>query len=230
MSDASSPQVRARIIEAAATLIRSKGTEAATTRAVAEAAGVQPPTLYRLIGDKQALLDAVAESELAAYVVSKLDEVLPTDPVEALRLGWDQHIAFGLAHPALFRLMSTQPGSLAAAAGLGVLRSRIQAIAQAGRLRGSEERAVALVHAAGNGALTSLLAGAQPCESLDLSGEAREAVIQAITTGPTALQASGVAVAAATLRARLGTTGLLSAGERGLMDELLLRLSSDAVH
>ncbi|MBC8122483.1 MAG: TetR family transcriptional regulator, partial [Gemmatimonadaceae bacterium] len=50
--------VRARIVVAAAGLIDSGGRDAATTRAVAAAAAVQAPTIYRLFGDKRGLLDA----------------------------------------------------------------------------------------------------------------------------------------------------------------------------
>ena len=98
------------------------GPAAVTTRAVAQAAGVQAPTIYRLFGDKDGLLDAVAEHVFAAYVAGKSRAAGGGDPVADLRAGWDVHIGFGLANPALFGLL-TQPGrdsrSPAAAAGLG---------------------------------------------------------------------------------------------------------------
>ena len=49
-----------RIAPAAADLLQSGGIDAVSTRAVAAAAGVQPPTIYRQFGDKDGLLDAVA--------------------------------------------------------------------------------------------------------------------------------------------------------------------------
>ena len=78
---------RTRIIAAAAELIAAGGRDAATTRAVALAAGVQAPTLYRLFGDKRALLDAVAEHGLAAYVAEKAARAPHADPVQALSDG-----------------------------------------------------------------------------------------------------------------------------------------------
>ena len=51
---------RERILAATAKLLAEGGREAASTRAVGAAAGVQAPTIYRLFGDKQGLLDAVA--------------------------------------------------------------------------------------------------------------------------------------------------------------------------
>src|ERR1041384_4373067 len=107
--DDASDDVRTRILEAAAQLIREGGPEAATTRAVASAAGIQAPTIYRLFGDKRGLLDAVAEHSMALYVASKSRHAPHPDPVQDLRDGWDMHVAFGLSHPGLFALMSGDP-------------------------------------------------------------------------------------------------------------------------
>ena len=51
-----------RMLRAAADLLQTGGIEAVSTRAVAAAAGVQPPTIYRQFGDKDGLLDALAGS------------------------------------------------------------------------------------------------------------------------------------------------------------------------
>ena len=53
--------VRDRIVDAASALLASGGPSAVTTRAVAADAGVQAPTIYRQFGDKDGLLQAVAE-------------------------------------------------------------------------------------------------------------------------------------------------------------------------
>ena len=55
---------RARIVDVAARLLQTDGPAAVTTRAVAEGAGVQAPTIYRLFGDKEGLLDAVGARDL----------------------------------------------------------------------------------------------------------------------------------------------------------------------
>lgn len=220
-------QIRNRILRAAAVLIRERGTEAATTRAVAEAASVQAPTIYRLIGDKNALLDAVAEYEIAAYVAAKREKKPHPDPVEALRHGWNKYAAFGIANPGLFLIMSGNARSPATIAGLEVLAERVHDIARAGRLRGSEERAAAMLHAACVGTVLTLLAekeNAAPTR-YDLLAETREAVIAAITAAPINTESAGIEVAASTLRARLGQSNRLTKAERGLLDEFLLRLS-----
>ena len=50
--DGGTEKARARIVVAALQLIDEGGVAALTTRAVAQAAGVQAPTIYRLFGDK----------------------------------------------------------------------------------------------------------------------------------------------------------------------------------
>ncbi|WP_053332931.1 TetR/AcrR family transcriptional regulator [Haliangium ochraceum] len=137
--DAPAEGLRARILAAAAELLAAGGAEAATTRAVANAAAVQPPTIYRLFGDKSGLLDAVAVDVLAAYVAHKAARAPHADALEDLRAGWDMHVAFGLAHPAVFAILSAprgdRPASPASAAGEQILRARIHRLAEIGRLR-----------------------------------------------------------------------------------------------
>ncbi len=222
--------VRVRIIEAAAGLIASGGRDAATTRAVAAAAGVQAPTIYRLFGDKRGLLDAVAEHGLGAYIAEKSAREPHPDPVQDLRDGWDMHVEFGLANPELFAIMSSDPHppspSTAFAAGLNILRRRIRNIALAGRLRVSEERAVALVQSMGTGTVLTLLRTPEQRRDAGLSAAAREAVIAAITGHPVAPSNPGPGGAASALRSSLDWTHVLTAGERHLLEELLDRIAN----
>lgn len=172
--------VRTRVVEAAARLLHEQGPSAVTTRAVAEAAATQAPTIYRLFGDKDGLLDAVAEHELTRYAADKAAAVETDDPLADLRAAWDRHVAFSLEHPALFGfLVDPERGarSPAAAAGLAVLRRRVHRLAVAGLLRVPEERVVALVHAAGTGAVLTLLALPPDQRDAHLLPEIREAVL-----------------------------------------------------
>lgn len=222
------PDTRTRIVAAAAQLIAQGGSEAATTRAVAEAASVQAPTIYRLFGDKQGLLDAVAEQTFAQYVAGKNQRAPDADPVEELRQGWQAHVAFGLSNPSVFVLMTMpRPDGMspAAAAGLDVLRGRIHRVALTGRLRVTEERAVALVHAIGTGTVLTLL-GKQPEERNGLSQAALDTVLAAILDQPTRTLNTSPASMASALRASLDELPSLSPGERHLMGELLNRISA----
>ena len=227
---ASREDTRGRIITSAIDLLSSGGRDAVTTRAVADAAGVQVPTLYRLFGDKRALLDAVAEHGFAAYLTEKMIPRPGQDPIENLRTGWDLHVAFGLSHPAIYLLMYAEPRpgvkSAAAETSYRVLEEHIRRVAAAGRLRFSEEQAAQLFHASGCGTVLTLLARAEGERDMSLLGIAREAAIATITTDAPAFESSGPAAAAVALRAVLPEVQSLSDGERSLLSEWLDRLTA----
>ena len=200
-----------------------------TTRAVASAASVQPPTLYRLFGDKRGLLDAVAEHGVASFIAEKVAAIPHPDPVQDLREAWDAYVTFGLTNPAVFAIMneigSAAPRSPAALAGIAVLRSRVRRLALAGRLRMAEERAVALIHAAGVGTITTLLATPQDERDPQLSTVARDIVLAALVADPSEQAGDALAPLAVSLRAHLDTADTLTPGERLLLQELMNRLA-----
>lgn len=221
---------RVRIVAAAINLLNTGGRDAVTTRAVADAAGVQAPTLYRLFGDKHALLDAVAEHGFTTYLKEKMIRSPGQDPVEDLRKGWDLHVAFGLSHPAIYMLMYADPRpgvkSPAAETSYRVLKEHIRRVAVVGRLRFSEEQAAQLFHASGCGTVLTLLAKTEENRDMSLLEIARETAIAAITTEASAFKSSGPAAAAAALRAVLPEVQSLSDGERTLLTEWLNRLTA----
>jgi AcrR family transcriptional regulator len=224
-----SRNTRDRILEAAAALLAEGGREAVSTRAVSAAAGVQAPTIYRIFGDKQGLLDAVASHGFAAYLEDKAGLPHSDDPVEDLRRGWDLHVGFGVENPAYYALIYGEPrpgvASPAARQAAEILAAQVRRIAEAGRLRVTEERAAHLIHSAGAG-MTFELIGLTP-EQRDpaLSTLARESIIAAVTTDPPAAPDS-VTGSAITLRAALDQLDALSPAERVLLDEWLGRIAS----
>ena len=193
------------------------------------AAGVQAPTIYRLFGDKQGLVDAVAEHGFTAYLQRKRTDGPSADPVENLRLGWDLHVDFGLANPAIFALMSgagATPLSPAAGAGIEALRERVLRVARAGSLRVGAERAVDLIHAAGTGTVLVLL-GKPEAERADVAAAAREAIMATVLARPEDRRAGATpAVMASGLRSGLAEISVLTPGERLLLDELLRRIAN----
>ncbi|GAA0225344.1 helix-turn-helix domain-containing protein [Cryptosporangium japonicum] len=217
---------RDQIVEAAAQLLREHGVRAVTTRAVAEAAGVQAPTIYRLFGDKDGLVDAVAEHVLGAYVAAKLRTHVEDDPVADLRAGWHSHIEFGLANPGLFTLMYSSERterSPAIAAGIEKLRARIRALATAGRLRVDEDRALAMVHAAGVGAVLAVLDGAADRRDPGFADAMFDAVVSAILGTERAAADDSLRTVAVTFGTRIDELPALTDAERSLMREWLSR-------
>ena len=223
------PDNRDRIVDAATELLHEGGRSAVSTRAVCARAGVQSPTIYRLFGDMDGLLDAVAAHGFATYLAGKTARGSVADPVDDLRAGWDQHIEFGLTQPDLYLLMYGEPPlggppPPAAVAGMEVLGERIRRIAEAGRLRVPQDRATMLVHAAGSGTTLTLIATPPDQRDPGLSELAREAVIAAITTDmPTG--ASGPVTAAVALRARLPEVDVLTPAEQALLADWLDRIA-----
>jgi AcrR family transcriptional regulator len=223
-------RTRAQLVEVAARLLATEGPDAVTTRAVALAAGVQAPTIYRLFGDKNGLLDAVAEHGFACYLAQKPPVGTDGDPVESLRAGWELHVGFGLANPELFRLTctalrTTPEGQAAAAVGTGILRARVHRVAEAGRLRVTERRAVDLIQSIGTGVVFTLIQQA-PAERDDaLADTAWESVCGTILTDPGTASVPGPAAAAVTLRAALPGLAALTAAERALLGDWLDRIA-----
>lgn len=233
-SSGSRDDVRERIIAAAADLLQDGGTAAVTTRAVAERASTQAPTIYRLFGDKDGLLDAVAEHAMAHFSAAKASALSPladaVDPIEELRASWHQVVGFGLAHPDLFLIISNPRrghDSPALVAGTRVLEERLRRVAAAGRLRIPEADAVTLVHAAGTGAVLALLEQDPAVRRDDLAEPLLDAVLARILTDATPREGGTDAptrVAAVTLRAAVSDLAPLSPAERALLAEWLDRV------
>jgi AcrR family transcriptional regulator len=133
-----------RAILAAAEVLLARGGEAGLSiREVCARAGVTPPTIYHHFGDKNALVDRVVDECFADF-----DQALaqhrpaPTDPVEALRWGFDRYVDYGVAHPTHYRLMFFRrigPPTPSGLASYDRLRRLITAVADAGRLANDVE-------------------------------------------------------------------------------------------
>lgn len=235
---------RTTITAAAAELLRQHGPAAITTRRVADTAGVQAPTIYRLFGDKAGLLDAVAEYVMATYVASKAAVVQEAaardlDPVDELRAGWATQIDFGVANPTLFGFLNDPARGLrspAVESGLRILAARVHRVALVGRLRVTEQRAVDLIRAAGAGTVTTILSTPPERRDPELAEAMLEAVLRHVITDaphPADTDADASAAdpttAAVTLRAIAPQLDLLSQAERRLLAEWLDRVIGSPV-
>jgi hypothetical protein len=149
------------------------------------------------------------------------------DPLEDLRAGWETQIAFGVANPSVFRLLSDPDRvmhSAAARSGRHVLESRVHRLAMTGRLRVSEQRCVELIQAAGVGTIQTLLS--TPVQNRDpgLADTMYEAVLGQILTNSPERSDDGPVAAAVTFHAIVPRLRMLSDGERQLMAEWLDRV------
>ncbi|MFJ8098342.1 TetR/AcrR family transcriptional regulator [Streptomyces griseofuscus] len=226
---------RRRIVDAAVALLENGGPDAVSTRAVAAAAGMQPPAIYRLFGDKEGLLEAVAEHGYAQFLERKRAQLdpAPLDPVQELRCGWDMVVEFGVSRPELFAVMNraTGRGSDAAhRAGLEILQGRVRQLAAGGWLRVDEELAAQIIRATGLGAVTTWHSTPADRRDSELLTVLRESMVAAVTRAEPAVPAaeSGPAAAARALRAALpDDADVLSDAEQRLLREWLTRLAAD---
>ncbi|MDF3292584.1 TetR/AcrR family transcriptional regulator [Streptomyces silvisoli] len=176
---------RERILSEAVKLLAEAGPSGLSTRAVAAAAGVQTPTLYRLFADKDGLLDAVASFGFESYLAEKRAFEPSEDPVEDLRRGWDVHVEFGLANPAIYMLMygNVRPGHrpAAAAENRAILRGMLERANVQGLLRVPVEAATVAIEASTTGAVLLLLAQPEHARHAQLIRPLRDIVLDAVT-------------------------------------------------
>lgn len=154
----------------------------------------------------------------------------PQDLIEDLRAGSDLAVVFGLANPALYTLMYSEPTraeSPAFKAGMDILMGRVRRLAVGGRLRVDEELAAMIIHATARGAVLTRLSLPEGRRNPALLTTMRESMVSAVTNEEPAVQDAGPAGAARALRAALPEQTTLSSGEQHLLGEWLNRLASD---
>ena len=104
---ARSRETVARILAATDELIASGGVEAATTRAIADRAGVSAPSLYRFFADRDEIFDSLLRTELAS-LEAHAEEMERTWAVGSIRdfvtRELDLHVSFYEEHPSMARL------------------------------------------------------------------------------------------------------------------------------
>ncbi len=131
--------LRADILAAAERLLIQTGDQGAVSiRAIADAAGVTPPSIYLHFADKTELLGAVCEArfaDLSRYMFEAMDGI--DDPLEALWAIGRSYVRFGLENPEHYRIMfmtrpstDTPPGELNMLPGLTAFGHVVEAVAR----------------------------------------------------------------------------------------------------
>lgn len=171
------------MLEAAEELLNASPDRDVATRAVCEAVGVGAPVLYRLFGDKNGLLSALVDYGFDRYLATKRAAAPSADPVVDLRTGWDTHVEFAKAHPAVYRLMfspsfATMP--TAAQEAMRLLREVLDRCAAAGALRVEPEAAAQMIMSANIGVALNLVTQPENYPDPQLSRRVRDAVHAAV--------------------------------------------------
>ncbi|MGW1563946.1 TetR/AcrR family transcriptional regulator [Streptomyces sp. NPDC002144] len=225
---------RRQVVQVAATLLEEGGSEAVSVRAVAAAAGITAPALYRMFEDKEGLLAELSVYGFEMYLADKREALsLSDDPVADLYRGWDLHVNFGLRHPAFYLLMygTDRPGHSPPAAreAHALLVSLLGRAAHAGRLRVPVDEATLMVHAATTGATLALIGEEESKRDLAVSARLRDTVLATITADAPTSSGSDLASRAlaldATLCAEEPAHLPLSPTETALLRDWLRRLA-----
>jgi AcrR family transcriptional regulator len=86
-------------------LVETASEDAVSIRAVADAVGVTPPSIYRHFPDKTSLLVAVCLQSFDSFAEVMRDARAPDDPLESLRALARAYVRYGLEHPEHYRIM-----------------------------------------------------------------------------------------------------------------------------
>jgi AcrR family transcriptional regulator len=221
---------RQEILDATAVLLEHTGPEQVSIRDVCQAAGITAPTVYHHFGDKKALLEAVAEEGFRRYLSAKHGRKPSADPLADLHRGWEDHVGFGLEHPAFYRLMYGTPNAEErppAREGHRVLVGILDRLAEAGRLRLPPEQAATLIHSAAVGTILRLLSTPESPRTAGLADRMRDAVFGAVLHQNEPPDGNATPELARALLATLSVrpTAELTPGERGILLELLEKLA-----
>ncbi|MGQ0520389.1 MAG: TetR/AcrR family transcriptional regulator [Actinomycetota bacterium] len=137
-------RLREEILEATSKLLVTTGDrEAVSIRAVADAVGVTPPSIYLHFADKAELIQAVCErhfAELDRCIEAEVAGV--DDPLEQLQIRGRAYVRFGLEHPEQYRIlfMTRQEAvdapdeHLLKACGFGALAENVARAVEAGSI------------------------------------------------------------------------------------------------
>ncbi|GAA4843578.1 TetR/AcrR family transcriptional regulator [Pseudonocardia benzenivorans] len=181
------PTLRLRMLRAAEQQLAASDDNDVSTRAVCEAVGVGQPALYRIFGDKAGLLAALVDHGFERYVERKRALETTDDPVADLRAGWDDHIAFALENPAVYRLMFSPTLTRRPEAPetiFGLLSATLERCARAGVLRLPAPLAAQRILSANVGVALAVLVRPDLYSDPQLSTSVRDAVFAACLDEP----------------------------------------------
>ena len=223
--------LRSAMLDAAEQQLITSDDNDIAIRSVCDAVGVTQPVLYRLFGDKQGLLDALADRGMERYAAHKSEQQATDDPVADLRAGWDDHMRFARDNPALYQLMFGPAASADARAVRAVFDLLVEVLtrcAAVGALRTEPQIAARSILSANVGSALNRIAEPALFDDDDrLSHRLRAAIFCEFLPGEVETAAEApIGEAALRLRSQLQTrqSDVLETAELRLLDRWLVRL------
>ncbi len=102
-------EMRTRILDAARNLFATEGYDAVTLRKVADCIEYCPATIYKYFSDKDEMVRALCEEDIAAMMSAFRPSMAELTPLERLKSFGRAYIAMGLEQPNHYRLMFMTP-------------------------------------------------------------------------------------------------------------------------
>ncbi len=154
-----------------------------TTRKVCELAGVTAPTLYHHFGDKQGLMQAVAERKMLAFFSGKRQQPETEDPGADLLRGWDQWLDFARQNPALVAVLQQSPEISARlrAGAEAIAEARLKRLQSVQALRVAPKYAAQVMVAASNVVVQLIQQGMPAAQVRAINEQLQKSVLDALT-------------------------------------------------
>jgi AcrR family transcriptional regulator len=106
----SDEDLRERILDAAQECLLEAGLTARLHSAIAARAGISRPTVYKYVGDQQAITDALLDREIGRFLAALYDvAVRPGEPREQFVESVAFAIAYGRNHELLQKMLREEP-------------------------------------------------------------------------------------------------------------------------
>lgn len=102
-------EMRTRILDAARNLFATEGYDAVTLRKVADCIEYCPATIYKYFSDKDEMVRALCEEDIAAMMATFRPSMAELTPLERLKSFGRAYIDMGLVQPNHYRLMFMTP-------------------------------------------------------------------------------------------------------------------------
>jgi AcrR family transcriptional regulator len=102
-------ETRNAIIDAARAMFIERGVDAVTMREIAKKVGYSPTALYLHFADRDAILQAICDTDFLALATGMQAIMREPDPIKRLNLLAYGYAQFALSHPNHYRLMFMTP-------------------------------------------------------------------------------------------------------------------------
>ncbi len=116
-------RIRGRILDAATAVLLEEGLDVRLHAVIAERAGVSRPTVYKYVGDQDAIIAAVLDRELDDFFAAVLPILRSSDDLERHMVdGLAFVVDYGRKHPLLQKALAEHPGIIIPALTVGASR------------------------------------------------------------------------------------------------------------